>query len=146
MEGGSSTLARPRHWPPKLWPAAVCALTLSFAGCGKPDDQIRKQVLSIGTSTLRRESGRLNRDYFAVRGLEFVTLKESQWPKPFSELKPSRITVYRDGTAIALGGATGSTEWGIFVVPSGLTYIPPSTKLIHYELISDGVCTYRNLP
>lgn len=124
----------------------VCAFVLAIAGCGKPDDTIRNQVDAVGTDVLRRESGRLNRDFFAVPGNEFVTLKQSLWPKTFSGLKPLRITVYRNGTALAFGGAAGFTEWGVFIVPIGLNYSPSSTKTIRYELVRDGVFIYRGLP
>lgn len=126
--------------------AFVCALALAVAGCGKPDDKIRAKVEALGTDILRRESGRLNRDYFAVPGHESVSVKQSLWTKTFAAMKPLRITVYRDGSALAFGGAAGSTEWGLFVVPTGLNYTPPSTETIRYELIRDGVFIYRNIP
>lgn len=126
--------------------AIICALVLVIAGCGKPEDGIRAQVEALGTDILRRESGRLNRDYFAVPGNESVSLKQSLWPKTFAAMRPLRIAVYRDGSVLAFGGAAGSTEWGLFVVPTGLSYTPPSTKTIRYELIRDGVFIYRNIP
>ena len=122
------------------------AFALAITGCGSPEDGVRAKVETLGTELLRRESGRLNRDYFAVPGNEFITLKQSLWPKNFAAMKPRRINLYRDGSALAFGGTAGSNEWGLFVVPTGLSYTPPATTTIRYELIRDGVFIYRNAP
>lgn len=123
-----------------------CALALGLAGCSEPEDAARERVQKVGIEPLRKDSGRLNRDYFAAPGKEFITLKQPLWPKTFSALQPLRVTVYRDGAALALGGDAGSTEWGVFVVPDGLIYTPPATKTIRYRVVKEGVFIYRNVP
>ena len=123
-----------------------CALELVLVGCREPEAVARERVQKVGIGPLRKDSGRLNRDYFGAPGKEFITLKQPLWPKTFSALQPLRVTIYRDGAALALGGDAGSTEWGVFVVPDGLIYTPPATKTIHYRVIQEGVFIYRNVP
>ena len=117
-----------------------------LAGCGDKKADAKSFVNGVGAALLRKESARLNRDYFAVPGVQFITLKQNVWPKSFIEVKPKRVTLYRDGAAIALGGDSGATEWGVFVVPTGLQYIPSATKTIRYDVIADGVLFYQNVP
>lgn len=123
-----------------------CMATLLLAGCSDPEAAARERVMKTGIGPLRKDSGRLNRDYFGAPGKEFVALKQPLWPKTFSALQPLRVTLYRDGAALALGGDAGSTEWGVFVVPDGLIYTPPATKTIRYRAIKEGVFIYRNVP
>ncbi len=121
-------------------------MLLVLGACSDPEALARGRVKASNLESLRNESGRLNRDYFAVPGPEFFTLKQTAWPKTFRELKPLRVTLYKDGAALALGGDAGTNEWGIFVVPHGLTYAPPTTRTIRYLAIGDGVFFYSNIP
>lgn len=127
---------------------ALCGVLVftMLAGCGDSETATRNRVLGIGGAALRKDSGKLNRDYFGAPGGEFYTLKKSAWPKTFSEMKALRVTLYRDGASLALGGSAGTNEWGIFVMPPGLDYAPPSTAVIRYEAIEKGVYFYRNVP
>lgn len=124
----------------------LCVFALVFCGCEKPQQTAESRLKSVDIAALRKESGRLNRDYFAAPGFDFIGLKQSLWPKTFAKLKPLRITLYRDGAALALGGDAGSDEWGIFVAPQGLDKAPPDTRTIRYVKLADGVFHYSNLP
>lgn len=123
----------------------VC-VALFTGGCGDLKSEARSRMGDVGVNLLRKESARLNRDYFAVPGVQFTTLRQSAWPKSFAAIQPKRVTLYRDGAALALGGDSGSTEWGVFIVPTGLQYVPPATKTIRYEALEDGVLFYQNVP
>lgn len=119
---------------------------LVLASCSDPEAVVRGRVKASNVDALRRESGRLNRDFFAVPGLDFFAVKQAIWPKTFRELKPLRVTVYKDGAALAMGGDAGTNEWGVFVVPPGLTHTPPPTRTIRYRTIGEGVFFYSNIP
>lgn len=123
----------------------ACA-ALFLSGCGDQKSVAQSRVDSAGAILLRKESARLNRDYFAVPGIQFFALRQKSWPKSFAAVNPKRVTLYRDGAAIAMGGDSGSTEWGVFVVPTGLQYIPAATKTIRYEVLEEGVLFYQNVP
>lgn len=124
-----------------LFPVLLC-----LAACSDPEAVVRGRIKALNVDALRNESGRLNRDYFAAPGLEFFALKQTAWPKAFRETKPLRVTLYKDGAALALGGDAGATEWGVFVVPPGLDYTPPTTRTIRYRAVGDGVFFYSNIP
>jgi hypothetical protein len=117
-----------------------------FGGCGNHESSTRSLVDEVGPELLRKDCGRLNRDYFGSPGTEFLALKTQLWPKSFTALNPLRVTVYPDGATLALGGDAGTTEWGVFVVPQGLLYAPPNTATIRYSRIRDGVFFYVNQP
>jgi hypothetical protein len=134
------------NFPSAVVCAAFACSAIFVSGCGEQKSVARSRVGEVGAVLLRKESARLNRDFFAVPGVQFTTLKASAWPKSFAAVKPKRVTLYRDGAAIALGGDSGSTEWGVFVVPTGLQYIPPATKTIRYEALEEGVLFYQNVP
>ncbi len=121
-------------------------VVLVLAACSDPEAVVRGRLKALDVDSLRSETGRLNRDYFATPGLEFSAVKQTAWPKAFREMKPLRVTLYRDGAALALGGDAGATEWGVFVVPSGLTYAPPTTRTIRYRQVREGVFFYSNIP
>jgi hypothetical protein len=117
-----------------------------LSGCSEKRADMEARISAAGIGVLRKDSGRLNRDYFAAPGNQFITLKQSAWPKSFAKFSPRRVTLYRDGAAIAVGGEAGSSEWGVFVVPTGLSYMPPATKTIRYESLAEGIYFYENLP
>ena len=121
-------------------------VVLVLAACSDPEAVVRSRLKAMNVDSLRSESGRLNRDFFAAPGLEFSALKQTAWPKAFREMKPLRVTLYKDGAALALGGDAGATEWGVFVVPPGLTYAPPTTRTIRYRAVGEGVFFYSNIP
>lgn len=124
----------------------LASVVLVLAACSDPESVVRGRLKTSDVEALRRESGRLNRDYFAVPGLEFFAVKQAIWPKTFRELKPLRVTVYKDGAALAMGGDAGTNEWGVFVAPAGLTTAPPTTRTIRYRPLGDGVFFYSNIP
>lgn len=124
----------------------ACLLAAALCGCGDSRKTAASRLAAVDVEVLRKESGRLNRDYFAVPGFEFIGLKQSLWPRSIAQLKPLRVTLYRDGAAVALGGDAGSDEWGVFVVPQGFEKAPPDTRTIRYLKLREGVFYYVNSP
>ena len=128
---------------PKIF---ACMVAAAVCGCGDSRQTASNRLSAVDVDSLRKESGRLNRDHFAAPGFEFIGLKQSLWPKTFAQLKPLRVTLYRDGAAVALGGDAGSDEWGVFVVPQGFEKAPPDTRTIRYSKLREGVFYYINSP
>lgn len=124
----------------------ACLVAAALVGCVDSTQTASKRLDVVDVEALRRESGRLNRDFFAAPGFEFIGLKQSLWPKTLAQLKPLRVTLYRDGAAVALGGDAGSDEWGLFVVPEGFEKAPPDTRTIRYSKLREGVFYYVNTP
>ncbi len=133
-------------FPPSFAKLLLCVFAAIFCGCGNSRQTAESRLKAVEIGALRKESGRLNRDYFAAPGMEFIALKQSLWPKTFAQLKPLRVTLFRDGTALALGGDAGSDEWGVFIAPPGLDKVPPDTRTIRYVKLGDGVFHYSNSP
>jgi hypothetical protein len=134
------------RFPAFLAVLIACVLASFLSGCGNSKQVAESRLKLVQVGELRKESGRLNRDYFAAPGFEFIGLKQSLWPKTFTLLKPLRVTLYRDGAAVALGGDAGRDEWGLFVVPPGLNNAPPDTRTIRYAKLDEGVFYYSNSP
>jgi hypothetical protein len=116
----------------------LCLAFLLLPACTDPRKAALSRLRGVKVEDIRTEVARLHTQYFASRGPEFIPIRPESWPASFVSLRPSRMTLYRDGLAITLQDRPGF-EYGIHVVPPGDITPPRSTKITRYEPLQDGI-------
>jgi hypothetical protein len=115
---------------------------LALPACTDPRKTMLARLRQAKVEEIRTDVARLHTQHFASRGPEFVPIRPEYWPESIQKLRPLRMTLYRDGLAIAIHDEPG-VEFGIHVIPPGDIVPPKSTKMTRYELIQDGIYFYR---
>ena len=112
--------------------------SLPLAACTDPRTNSLSRLRSADAGELRTEAGRLYTRLFPAAGPMFVAVQPEAWPAPLLKLRPIRLNLYRDGLAISLQTQPGY-EYGLHVIPVGVTDDLKSTERTQYEKLQDGI-------
>lgn len=114
---------------------------LPLAACSDPRQNAISRLRRSKLENIRTDVARLHTQHFAAPGPEFVPIRPELWPVSIQGLRPLRMTLYRDGLAVATEDEPG-VEYGVHIVPPGNIVPPKSTKLTQYQALQDGVYFY----
>ncbi len=111
---------------------------LPFAACTDPRTNSLSRFHSADPIELRTEAGRLYTRLFPAAGPMFIAVQPEAWPPALLKLRPLRLNLYRDGLAISLQARPGF-EYGLHVIPNGVTDEVKSTDRTQYEKLQEGI-------
>ncbi|MEQ1854805.1 MAG: hypothetical protein ABMA01_24830 [Chthoniobacteraceae bacterium] len=124
-----------------LIPLIPVLAALALVACNDPRSAATARLRKSSVADLRTDAARLHTQFFSAVTQEHFPLFQFHWPESAKKLKPIRMNLYRDGLAIALRQEPGA-EFGLHIVPRGITDPPLPTPYIEYERIEDGVYSY----
>ena len=111
---------------------------LPLAACTDPRSNSLSRLKHADAAELRAEVSRLYTRLFPAAGPTIVPLQSEQWPAALLKLSPIRMNLYRDGLAISLHSQPGF-EYGLHIIPSGVTDDLKSTDHTQYEKLQEGI-------
>lgn len=122
----------------------LAAMALVNAGCDGDPAMARasKQLGSTDLARLRFDAAVVYKNNLTASGPVPVRVPDPAWPKTFRAFSPSRVTVYRDGIALALA-QLADRESGLWVIPEGMTHDPTTTPRASFQELRDGVYWYE---
>ena len=124
--------------PTSLLRLLLLLAMLPLAACTDPRTNSLSRLRSADAAELRSEAGRLYTRFFPAAGPMFIAVQPEAWPAPLLKLRPLRMNIYRDGLAISLQTQPGY-EYGLHVIPVGVTDDLKSTERTQYEKLQDGI-------
>ena len=114
---------------------------LALAACSDPRETTLARMRHAKFEDIRADVARLHAQHFVSPGPEFIPIRPELWSPAIRDLRPLRMTLYRDGLAIATLDKPGF-EFGIHVVPPGDIAPPKSTPITQYQFLQNGLYFY----
>ena len=111
---------------------------LPLAACTDPRSISISRLKHADAAELRTETARLYTRLFPASGSTLIPIQPELWPAPLLKLQPLRMNLYRDGLAISLQAQPGF-EYGLHVIPTGVSDEVKSTERTQYEKLQDGI-------
>ena len=111
---------------------------LPLAACTDPRSNSLSRLRHADAAELRMEAARLYTQLFPAAGPTLIPVQPAAWPAALLKLRPLRMNLYRDGLAISLQARPGF-EYGLHIVPAGMTDDLKPTERTQYEKLQDGI-------
>ena len=118
--------------------ALLLLAVLTLAACTDPRSNSLSRLRHADAAELRTEVARLYTRLLPGSSPSLVPVSPELWPAALLKLRPIRLNLYRDGLAVSLH-ATPGFEYGLHIIPAGVTEELSSTERTQYEKVQDGI-------
>ena len=124
--------------PPPVLRVLLLLGALALASCTDPRSNSLSRLHRDDVPELRANVAELSTRLFPASGPTLIPVRPEQWPAALLKLRPLRMNLYRDGLAVSLQASPGF-EYGLHILPPGVSDEMVSTARTQYEKVQDGI-------